>query len=419
MLTSGIDLWTTNTVAGYSDEEISESWTLVPLGINRIPTRTVLYEDDERNNTIAFWDIWFREYMRRRVGRLLESPKSFLNTPEEIETMFGGRLMSLSDIIALFLREIKEKMELQAKSSIDTVILWRPVHFHDKDKNLDQLAQKRLENAARKAWFKNITFELEPIAAAKSFDACQIQTNQLVLVADLGWGTSDFSLLKKQQDGNFEVLWNDGIYIGWNNFDSVLSFNCFADFFGKWLTYRDAAGRILDIPIHYFTRLWDWYLINTHLGTREKEHYNQILCRMTWEDRVRFWRLFQLKNEWKGFDYHRMVEEAKIGLSDSGSFGGRSDFLQNDFSYNIWRILFENSTQELVHKLQKKLRDTAQLWGRKPTDIHKVLLTWGTSQIPIVRRAIWQEVGWDEKLVDLDPFSAVGKGLLQTWRKHY
>jgi hypothetical chaperone protein len=66
-----------------------------------------------------------------------------------------------------------------------------------------------------------------------SYNASNLQQDDLVLVVDLGGGTSDFSLLRKKTNGEFEVLGNDGVYIGGNNFDTSLSDSFFTDFFGK------------------------------------------------------------------------------------------------------------------------------------------------------------------------------------------
>ena len=416
MKLSGIDLWTTNTVAAITSDN-QEAWiTVLDLWDNRKPTRTVLFEHEKLDSAL-FWDQWFGEYIKRRSWRLLESPKSFLNTEDEIETRFDGKWRKLSEVLGQFLRYVKESVDAQAWEDVGTVILWRPVHFHDTDEKLDKMAQERLEKAAKIAGFSTIHFELEPVAAAMSYDSSQLKENDLALVVDLWGGTSDFSLLRKKWNGEFEVLGNDGIYIGGNNFDTSLSNTFFADHFGKWLNYKDAADREHVIPAHYFLRLWEWDTIHALADARDREHFNQILNGLDGEGKIRFWRLVQVRKDWKGFDYHRMIEEAKIWLSSADEFAWESGFLKDNFSYRVGRVLFEESVRQLGTAIQRKLQETAQLGWRKASDVQKVLITWGTGQIPIIRQLIWKEVGWEDKLVNLDPFAAVGKGLALSWRK--
>lgn len=414
MITAGIDLWTTNSVAGITDG--GSDFKLVSLGENRIPTRTVLFEHDKVDG-VLFWDRWFQEYKRRKSGRLLESPKSFLNTADEVETRFDGKWRKLSEILGQFLAHVKGNIDRQAWKNVDTVILGRPVHFHDTDQKLDKLAQERLEKAARLAWFSNIHFELEPVAAAMSYDSQELAEDDLVLVVDLGWGTSDFSLLRKKTSGEFEVLGNDGIYIGGNNFDTELSHWFFADFFGKWLQHKDTLNRLYDIPVHYFRRLGEWDTIHHLADARDREHFNQILHWLEGEDKIRFGRLVQVRKDWKGFDYHQMIELAKIGLSSTDEFEWESSFLRDNFSYRVGRVLFESISRDLGMAIQRKLQETAQLGWKRASDVQKILVTWWTGQIPLIRQLISNEVGWEHKLVNLDPFSAVGKGLTLSWKK--
>lgn len=112
-----------------------------------------------------------------------------------------------------------------------------------------------------------------------------------------------------------------------------------------------------------------------------------------------------------------MIELAKIGLSSIDEFEWESSFLRDNFSYRVGRVLFESISRDLGMAIQRKLQETAQLGWKKASDVQKVLVTWGTGQIPLIRQLISEEVGWEDKLVNLDPFSAVGKGLTLSWRK--
>jgi molecular chaperone DnaK (HSP70) len=163
--------------------------------------------------------------------------------------------------------------------------------------------------------------------------------------------------------------------------------------------------------------LWNWDTIHILSDVRSREHFNQIMNGLELDDKIRFGRLIQIRKDWKGFDYHQMIETTKIWLSSADEFAGASHFLRDNFSYRVGRVLFENSVRQLGKSIQHKLQETAKLGWKKASDVQKVLITWGTWQIPLVRQLISAEVGWEDKLVNLDPFSAVGKGLTLSWKK--
>ena len=78
----------------------------------------------------------------------------------------------------------------------DRVVVGRPVHFSSAQNDADdELATTRLAVAIRRAGWKEITFEFEPVAAAYHY-AASIEREELILVADFGGGTSDFSIVR-------------------------------------------------------------------------------------------------------------------------------------------------------------------------------------------------------------------------------
>jgi hypothetical chaperone protein len=64
------------------------------------------------------------------------------------------------------------------------------VHFVDDDTAADRLAEATLGDIARAVGFKELSFQYEPIAAAL------LREEEVVLVADIGGGTSDFSIVR-------------------------------------------------------------------------------------------------------------------------------------------------------------------------------------------------------------------------------
>ena len=74
-------------------------------------------------------------------------------------------------------------------------MMGRPVHFVDNDPAADTRAQAELYAIAQRLGFKHIEFQFEPIAAAFAHEA-RLRGEKLALVADLGGGTSDFTVIR-------------------------------------------------------------------------------------------------------------------------------------------------------------------------------------------------------------------------------
>jgi len=69
------------------------------------------------------------------------------------------------------------------------------VFFVDDDEMADQEAENTLVDVARAIGFKDVSFQYEPIAAAFDYEST-IEKEELVLIVDIGGGTSDFSLVR-------------------------------------------------------------------------------------------------------------------------------------------------------------------------------------------------------------------------------
>ncbi|WP_201406899.1 Hsp70 family protein, partial [Mycobacterium intracellulare] len=123
----------------------------------------------------------------------------------------------------------------------------RPVFFIDEDPKADQLAEDTLADIARDAGFDEIAFQYEPIAAAFDYEA-GISGEELVLVADIGGGTSDFSLVRlspdraKRLDRRDDILANGGVHIGGTDFDRALSLASVMPLLGLNSTLRNGKA---------------------------------------------------------------------------------------------------------------------------------------------------------------------------------
>ena len=131
-------------------------------------------------------------------------------------------------LLTRFIAELKRRAETAAGRDFQRVVLGRPVFFVDDDPAADQTAQDTLGEIARQVGFTDIEFQFEPLAAAFDYES-QIDREELVLVIDIGGGTSDFSLIRLgpgragKADRREDILAYGGVHIGGADFDKQLS----------------------------------------------------------------------------------------------------------------------------------------------------------------------------------------------------
>ena len=195
-----IDFGTSNSAIALPDD--AGGMTLVELepGHSSMPTAVFYavedlspFQEPER----CFGRAAIAAYVEGTEGRLMRSMKSILgsNLAEQATDIGGGHAVRYLDVIGTYLRHLKQMAERQAGQKLDQVVLGRPVFFVDDDPVRDKAAQSALEQAARQVGFHDVRFQFEPIAAALDYEAT-VQREQRVLVADIGGGTSDFSLVR-------------------------------------------------------------------------------------------------------------------------------------------------------------------------------------------------------------------------------
>ena len=97
--------------------------------------------------------------------------------------------------------------------------------------------KQTLRQIAREVGFDDVTFQFEPIAAALDYER-QIASEEVALIADIGGGTSDFSIVRlgperhAKANRSSDILANDGVRIGGTDFDRQLSLGVVMPLFG-------------------------------------------------------------------------------------------------------------------------------------------------------------------------------------------
>jgi hypothetical chaperone protein len=323
-------------------------------------------------------------------GRLIRSVKRHLPSKSFTATRIANRQATLEDLIGAFLRAMRERANRHYDVDVTRVVMGRPARFSN-DPDEDRLAQDRLEGAARRAGFTEVSFCPEPVAAAYDF-AEDLAEPRVVLVADLGAGTSDFTIVRMQR-GGFEpgdVLAVGGVAVAGDAIDGALVRSVVAPHFGAGALYRVAFGHNdLEMPIGLVTLLaspGDLTVTDRGATLKMLETIRSGLVNKS--DRSRLDRFVALVEDGLGFMLYEGVEAAKRRLSDAESTDLVIDEPSLAFEATATAAGLATSSENQVAAILAALQRTLDTAGLAPDQIDILCLTGGTSRMPLLASAI-------------------------------
>lgn len=344
------------------------------------------------------------------AGRFMRSVKTLLPSRSFTGTTVRTKTYQADDLASIIIKAIKERGEKAIGAECDAVVLGRPVVFSE-DTTLDKMAEDRLLSAARKAGFKDIHLQYEPVGAALVFEhAFPSDREQNVLVGDFGGGTSDFVIMrvggnrKVGRDRREDILSLGGVYIGGDTFDSLLMWEKMAKHFGRGIKYRSMEGRWHEMPSYIMSQLKQWHLIPQLRERKTREAIRQV--RKTADDPKPIINLEHLVDDNSGIVLFRAVEQAKFILTNRTT--AEIDF--DDIREPVTRDEFEGIIRESCERIERCVTEVLHKARLKPHDIDKVFVTGGTSYIPYVRHMFTKTFG-APKICEQDAFTSVGYGL--------
>jgi len=408
MINAAIDFGTTNSVAGIN---VNGKVEMIPLGHNNVETRSVIFYSFEDKNFYVGDDV-LPELEVDTAGRYLQSLKSFLGHKEHIETTLGVESYYLDDLISIILRRFKYKLDKKANGSVENVVMGRPVRFNDYDDALDREAQHRLESAAKKAGFSNVLFQYEPIAAALSYEE-KISKEELILVADIGGGTTDYSVIKVGGasrhfvDRKEDILSNHGVYVGGNSFDSSIIKEFIAPHLGQGSIYK-SMGMEMEVPTELYYDLSEWHLFQRMFDRKVLNRIDKL--KMMAYEKEKIERLEELITQNLYFDFANEIVNSKIRLSSAASTTLQMNMFDNPFTETLTLNAFESSISPYSKKIEDALHEALLQANVSRHQIDKVFLTGGSTLVPSVKN-IYSNYFSEEKIFHTDVFASVGYGL--------
>ena len=355
-------------------------------------------------------------YVEGSEGRLMRSMKSILGSSllEQRTDLGAGHSVTYEEVVAGYLRHLKQQAQAHLGAPITQAVLGRPVFFVDDDPVRDAKAQAALEAAARAVGFAEVHFQYEPIAAAMDYEQ-RAAREQIVLVADIGGGTSDFSLVRvgperrSLSERRSDILANHGVHAAGTDFDRHIELACIllpCGYKGLGPRVRGQAPR--EVPSRVYFDLATWHLINTvYIPQRVAE-----LARMRdfYGDARQHERLMRVVTQRLGHALAALAEQGKIDIADGGDVRLALDAIEPGLAVMLDQAQAVDAIGADLERVVDAARETLRLAGLEPDAVDALYLTGGSTGLaPLAQRLA--AVCPAAQMVRGDPFASVAQGL--------
>lgn len=318
-------------------------------------------------------DVWF-----------VKSPKSFLGA----SGLKPQQVALFEDLVCAMMLHIRQQAQTQLNDPITQAVIGRPINFQGTggtDANAQAIGI--LERAAVRAGFSSVAFQFEPVAAGLDFEAT-LQTEQRVLVVDIGGGTTDCSLLlmgpqwRTRRDREQSLLGHSGCRIGGNDLDIAVAFKQLMPLLG--LGGETQKGTALPV-------LPWWNAVAINDVPAQSEFYSSACARLLAElvrDARQPEKVASMLKVWHQRLSYRLVrcaEEGKIALSDHKTAHMRLPFIADSLETEIDNIALQSA---LTQPLQRILEQVTLALDSAQETPNVIYLTGGSARSPLIKQAL-------------------------------
>jgi hypothetical chaperone protein len=333
-------------------------------------------------------------------GRLLQYLKTALRKEKYDGTQIFERYYTVGDLATTYLSLLKQRAESVLGESIHAVTLGRPVKFSESPEQ-DHKAQETLHEAAHEAGFKEVDFELEPIAAALDYEQ-SMSKPQNVVIFDFGGGTLDIAVMRLGDPEKRKVYASGGVDIAGSDFDRAIIEKRMLSHFGY--------GRVKHHPeiMEMIHAIPDWMAL-PYLGTPINKNILDKAIQAGISP-IQMKALQGMIYNDLAFTFYNRVEAGKIALSSEGA----TIISLEDKDIALWELYtrhqFETDIYHYLVDVEKVLLDTIAKSGLEPGEIDAVVKTGGSSSIPLFTEMLVRLFG-KEKVKQSSSFTSVVAGL--------
>lgn len=418
----GIDFGTTNSSMALATGNSQVQLASFPARTGETPSfRSVLYlERSKKISGVQRTHSWtgpaaIEHYLEADdKGRLIQSLKSYLSSRTLTGTEVFGRRYTIEQLISRMLADLREHAERQFNTPIRYAMVGRPVRFVGAEtEDDDAYAVERLREAFTLAGFESVDFEMEPVAAAYTYEST-LDHDELILIGDFGGGTSDFSLLqvgpgvRRRGRTSRDLLGNSGVGLAGDAFDARIVRKLVSPALGSE-SYARSLNKILPaVPAWIYANLERWHYLS-FLRTRNVIEILKSAHKRALEPE-KIEALITLVDEDLGYHLHQAVQRVKLELSQStnAEFHFRDGSM--DLRISVTRSDFEAWIKEELQAIEVCVDSLLRTSGVAPHEVDRVFLTGGSSFVPAVRRIFATRFG-ENRVRSGNEFTSVAHGL--------
>ncbi len=401
----GLDFGTSNSAIAITDIATKKNLMLKS-------DSSILYFADTNDDVYSVGQAAINDYIGSEMkGRLLKSIKTLLKQKDFSHTYIFGKKFTPDQLVTLIISHFKQQAEQFLNEEINEVVLGRPVVFSE-DPEKEKTAVNRLMKAAHNAGFKDVKLLYEPIAAAFSYEVT-LTKSECVLVADIGGGTTDFTIMNlgpdriKAADRKQDIIASGGVYIGGDLFDSQTMWYKLTPLLGRGVKYASYKKEV-EIPsvIHWELKKWERsFLLKDSKLRRELDNFYLFSGRnKKIED------LMILIDNNLAYSLFQQIEKSKIKLSSESETLIEFKKHSIDISETMLLDEFASFIKKETEKIELYLLNLLDKTNISISDIDTVFLTGGSaSVVPIIE--IFERLFGPEKIRTGDNFNSIVYGL--------
>lgn len=411
---AGVDFGTSNSTVGLAD---AAGARLIALedGHPTLPSAAFF---DADGAPPLFGRAAIAAYLAGDDGRLMRGLKSTLGSALlEERTVVGKRAVTFRDVVGRFIGHLRDRLDA-AEPGLRQAVFGRPVHFVDDDPVADAAAETALAAIARASGFNAVEFQYEPVAAALHYEQ-GLAREEIVLVFDIGGGTSDISVLRlspdraRQADRAGDILANGGIRVGGTDFDRLLSLAEALPHLGYLSPTKGGTGLM---PRHYYLDLATWHRINALYTARTAADLKALRHDADRPELID--RMIRVVHDRQGHALAMEVERVKIALSDAEAARLMLAPLTGGPNPMARRDRFESAVEAPVARISALIGATLADAGLTADRVVTVFLTGGSSHLPLLRDTVAQALP-AARLATGDMLGSVGTGLALDARRRF
>ena len=329
-------------------------------------------------------------YIEGYEGRLMRSMKSVLGSSliDQTTEVGQGHGVKYLDIITTYLQHLRDRALQASGVAPDQVVLGRPVQFVDDEPERDAQAQASLEAAARSVGFREVDFQFEPIAAA--FDHEQhLDHEELVLVAYIGGGTSDFSVVRvgphrrDRLDRRDDILANHGVHVAGTDFDRQVSLRHVMPALGHGAFGPEVPGQApKPVPSRVYFDLSTWHLINTVYAPQRMAELQAMGD--FYGDPLHHPRLMKAVRERLGHALMGLAESAKIGVAEQGQHRIELSRIAADLIADVDAAALADGLQAELDRIVGCAHETLRQAGVRADQLGALYFTGGSTGLGLL-----------------------------------